>query len=141
MADILADSILPSGGDGVTLSGSQTLLFGSAIGSSVGIGFAGTSPVDTSSSLTTVLSLTGRRVTSYILINSLGTSTASLRVQLLIDGAIVVDKTESSGLNSILIIGSSLCPITLKSNSSIEVKVQKAGAVSVSANYGSLVVL
>ncbi len=140
MADIPLDALVSGGGDGVTLSGSQALVFGSAIGSSVGIGFSSTSPVNAGSALTTVMSLTGKRVTSYIMINGLDTSVLTLRVQILIDGAIVVDKTEASGLNNILLVGSSLLPVTLKSNSSIEVKVQKVSAVSTSVTYGSLVI-
>lgn len=142
MADISADGLLPGGGDGVTLSGSQSLVFGGAAAAANGIGFAITPTANISSALTTVLSLTGRRVINYLFLQSIDTTSGSLRVQLLIDGAVVLDQTETSSTRaSVLILGSSLAQTMLKANSSIELKAQKAGSTAVQASYCSLVVL
>lgn len=140
MADISADFLLPSGDSGVTLSGSQPYSFGSSSGNS-GVGFSVSPAVNISSALTTVLSLTGRRLTSYILLQGIDATPGSLSVQLLVDGAIVLYQTEpSSTRNTTLIITASLTPM-IKSNSSIELKAQKSGSTSVQALYCSVVVI
>ena len=141
MADISADSILPSGGDGITLSGSQIFIFGQRDNGQTGLGYAMTATVNASAGLTTVLSLSGRRVISYLTLNGLTTTSGTLRVQLLIDGTIHLDETQtSSTLGNIIIIGNS-SQLMIKANSSIELKVTKPTATAAQAVYRSFVVI
>lgn len=142
MADIPLDALVSGGGDGVMLSGSQVFTLGAASSGANGVGFALTPTANIGSALTTVLSLTGRRVLSYLFLQSIDTTSGSLRLQLLVDGVVVLDQTEASSTrNSVLILGSSLMPVSIKSNSSIELRAQKPSSTAVQATYGSLVIL
>jgi hypothetical protein len=123
----------------VRLAGPQALRFNAGL-TPAGLGQVIVTGVDASSALTTVFLLSGRYVMPYLILQGINATLGSLRIQLIVDGLVVLDVTESgSSVSSVNILNAPHSAI--QCNSSIEIRMTKPLSTSVGATYIALAVL
>lgn len=138
MADIPLGALQGGSSDGFALNGAQAFT-----NPNVGLGGilgyqSGT--FDVSAGLTNVINLTGKHVLTYAALSGINTTSGTLQIQLVVDGATLGSLSAASNtLSSVNVVNAPYT--TVKCNSSLQLKVTKPLATAVSIQFISLAVL